>query len=240
VGDEKEGIRQPAKGVLDMMRLDDITKSYGAIKVIKNFSFNVEVKKLICVVGQSGCGKTTLLKVMALIAKPDQGSITIDGTKVNTLNETKLAELRSEKISYSFQEPLLIPYMSTIENLTEVIGAEKEHAVELLSRLGLSERINHKSSKLSTGEKKRVDIARALLRESRILIADEPLSNLDPSTGLEVMTLLREHAQNGGMVIYSSVQPSDARFADIIVDMSERTFINQNSPVKTTIEESCR
>jgi ABC-type lipoprotein export system ATPase subunit len=202
-----------------MIKLEGVSKSYGSIRVLENFSFDVEAGSSLCIVGRSGCGKSTLLKLVALIARPDRGSIVIEGRKVNGLNEAELEELRKEKIAYSFQEPLLIPYMTALENLTEIIGVQRERAVDMLSQLGLSDRLNHKPSKLSAGEKKRVDIARAVLRRSPVLVADEPLSNLDPSTGLKVMELLRAHAQNGGTVVYSSVEPSDAKFADSVINM---------------------
>ncbi len=205
-----------------MISLEGIHKSYGSIKVLENFSFNLEAGKSICIMGRSGCGKSTLLKVIALIAKPDRGNIIIDGKNVDEQNEAELEELRKDKIAYSFQEPLLIPYMTALENLTEILGAEKEKAAEMLSQLGLSDRLSHKPSKLSAGEKKRVDIARALLKKSALLVADEPLSNLDPTTGVKVMELLRTYTQNGGTVVYSSVEPSDAKFADIIINMSNK------------------
>jgi len=205
-----------------MISLEGIYKSYGSIKVLENFSFNLKSGKSICIMGRNGCGKSTLLKVIALIAKPDQGNIIIDGKNVDEQNEAELEELRKEKIAYSFQEPLLIPYMTALENLTEILGAEKEKAVEMLSQLGLSDRLSHKPSKLSAGEKKRVDIARALLKKSALLVADEPLSNLDPTTGVKVMEQLRTYIQNGGTVVYSSVEPSDAKFADIIINMSNK------------------
>ena len=207
-----------------MIRLESIHKSYGSIRVLENVSISIETGRVLCILGRSGCGKSTLLKVIALIAKPDQGNLTIDGKNVTGQNEAKIEELRKEKIAYSFQEPLLIPYMTAIENLTEVIGIQKEKAVELLSQLGLSDRLNHKPSKLSVGEKKRLDIARALLKDSAVLIADEPLSNLDPTTGLKVMELLRMHAHKGGTVVYSSVEPSDAKFADSIINMSNNKW----------------
>ncbi len=202
-----------------MIRLEDVSKSYGSIRVLENFTFEVEDSRSVCIVGRSGCGKSTLLKLVALIAKPDRGSILIDGREINRLKEAKFEELRKEKIAYSFQEPLLIPYMTALENLTEIIGVKRERSVEMLSQLGLADRLNHKPSKLSVGEKKRVDIARAVLRGTSILIADEPLSNLDPSTGLKVMELLKAHAQNGGTVVYSSVELSDSKFADNTIHM---------------------
>jgi putative ABC transport system ATP-binding protein len=202
-----------------MLKLEGVYKSYGAIRVLEDFSFEVEEAKSICIVGKSGCGKSTLLKIIALIAPPDGGRVLIDGREISGLRESELDAVRREKIAYSFQEPLLIPYMTALENLTEILGAEKEKAVEVLSKLGLSDRLGHMPSKLSVGEKKRVDVARAVLKGSALLVVDEPLSNVDPSTGLKVMELLRDHARNGGMVVYSSVEPSDARFADFVTKM---------------------
>jgi putative ABC transport system ATP-binding protein len=124
-----------------------------------------------------------------------------------------------DKISYSFQEPLLIPYLTVLENITSILSVSSERAVETLSNLGMMNRLRHKPSTLSVGEKKKVDIARAVLKGSSILIADEPLSNLDPSSSLKVMNLLKEHSQNGGTTIYSSVNETDARFADYIMHM---------------------
>jgi ABC-type lipoprotein export system ATPase subunit len=202
-----------------MIKLEGVSKSYGSIKVLEDFSFGVETSKSVCLVGRSGCGKSTLLKIVALIAKSDSGNVIIDGIDVNGLKDPELQTLRREKISYSFQEPLLMPYLTAVENLTEVIGVRRETAVEMLSKLGLSHRLKHKPSKLSVGEKKRVDIARALLRGSPILVADEPLSNLDPANGVEVMNLLKAYARKGGTVIYSTVEPSDAKFADNTITM---------------------
>lgn len=202
-----------------MLKLEGVYKSYGAIRVLENFSLDTEQAKSVCIVGRSGCGKSTLLKIIALIASPDKGQMWLNGTETSHLKEAELDVFRRDNVAYSFQEPLLIPYMSALENLTDIVGAEKENAVELLSQLGLSERLGHMPSKLSVGEKKRVDVARALLKGSSLLVADEPLSNLDPSTGVKVMELLNRHAKNGGTVVYSSVEPSDARFADYTISM---------------------
>ncbi len=202
-----------------MLKLDRVYKSFGSIKVLENFNFEVERGKSVCIVGRSGCGKSTLLKVIALIAAPDTGQVLLEGTEVNWWDETIVDAVRKEKIAYSFQEPLLVPYMTALENLTEVLGVGKVEAVDLLSELGLSDRLNHMPSKLSVGEKKRVDVARAILKGSKLLVADEPLSNLDPSTGLKVMNLLKAHSEKGGLVVYSSVEPSDVKFADFVINM---------------------
>ncbi len=202
-----------------MLKLDGVYKSYGAIRVLENFSFESEKAQSICIIGRSGCGKSTLLKVVALIVAPDKGVVLLDGVETSGLCESELGEIRREKVAYSFQEPLLIPYLTALENLTGVIGTRKEEAIEILCQIGLSDRLNHMPSRLSVGEKKRVDIARAVLKGSPLLVADEPLSNLDPSIGSKVMELLKTHTDKGGTVIYSSVEPSEAKFADCVVDM---------------------
>jgi ABC-type lipoprotein export system ATPase subunit len=219
VEDEKDGVGYLVEGVLVMLKLDGVYKSFGSIKVLENFSLEAEQGKSICIIGRSGCGKSTLLKIVALIASPDKGQMWLNGTETSRLSQAELDVLRADNVAYSFQEPLLIPYMSALENLTEIVGTRKENAVELLSQLGLSERLGHMPSKLSVGEKKRVDVARALLKGSLLLVADEPLSNLDPATGLKVMNLLKAHAESGGLVLYSSVEPLDAKFADFVINM---------------------
>jgi ABC-type lipoprotein export system ATPase subunit len=202
-----------------MIILKNVSKSYGSIKLLENFSLTVETGRVTCVLGRSGCGKSTLLKLMALIAKPDKGRVAIDGLEIDPLREAEIEEVRNKKIAYSFQEPMLIPYMTAIENVTEIVGVRRDTATDLLCQLGLSSRMSSESSKLSLGEKKRIDLARALLKGSTVLVADEPLSSIDPSTGLKVMELLKAFAKNERTVVYSSVEPSDAKFADIVINM---------------------
>lgn len=205
-----------------MIRLDGVYKYYGAIRVLQGIDLQVEEGKPLCVLGRSGCGKSTLLKVMALISKPDKGSMTVDGKEVSKMTVAEMDKARREKISYSFQEPLLIPYITALENVTEVTTAPREKAMEVLTQLGLGDRLNHRPTKLSGGEKKRVDVARAILRGTPILVADEPLSNLDPETGEKVMELLKEHADKGGILVYSSVEPSEAKFAAQVMNMDKK------------------
>lgn len=204
-----------------MLRLQDVWKSYGSIKALEGINIEVDYGHSLCVFGPSGCGKSTLLKLMALITLPDKGSISIDDTEVTKLPLKELEQVRRKNIAYSFQEPLLIPYLNAVENITEVVGVPKEEAVKILGELGLGERLNHRPGKLSVGEKKRVDIARAILRRSKILVADEPLSNLDPETGDKVMSLLRKHVSEGGLLVYSAVDPSESRYADIMLNLKK-------------------
>jgi ABC-type lipoprotein export system ATPase subunit len=204
-------------------RLEKIYKSYGAIKVLEGIDLSIEKGKSICLLGRSGCGKSTMLKVIAMLTRPDSGKIYIDDRDVTSMQQDELDVLRSSLIAYSFQEPLLLPYLTAIENITVPLGIEENRALEVLEQLGLKERASHKATKLSGGERKRVDIARALLRNCPILIADEPLSNLDPDSGEKVMELLDKHKEIGGMVIYSSVDPSAAEYADSVINMEKRS-----------------
>ena len=205
-----------------MIKLEGVYKNYGAIRVREAMDLHVEEGKPLCLLGRSGCGKSTLLKLVALITRPDKGILTIDGKDVTKISDPEMDELRREKVSYTFQEPLLIPYITALENVTEVTGAPKEKAVKVLTQLGLGDRLNHRPPKLSGGEKKRVDLARAILRGTPILIADEPLSNLDPETGEKVMELLKAHADKGGVLVYSSVEPSETKYASQVVNMEKK------------------
>lgn len=204
-----------------MIKLEGVSKSYGSVKVLQGMSLQVDQGRSLCILGRSGCGKSTVLKVIALITRPDSGSLYIDGKDVAKLTDSEVDGLRREKVAYTFQEPLLMPYLTALENVTAITGAPKERAAELLSRLGLKDRLGHRPAKLSGGEKKRADVARAILKGSPIMVADEPLSNLDPDTGSKVMELLRVHLEKGGVLVYSAVEPSETRFADGTVNMDK-------------------
>ena len=205
-----------------MIKLEGVYKNYGAIRVLESMDLQVEEGKPLCLLGRSGCGKSTLLKLLALITRPDKGMLLFDGKDVASMTDAQMDYERREKVSYTFQEPLLIPYITTLENVTEVTGAPREKAVRVLTELGLGDRLSHRPPKLSGGEKKRVDVARAILRGVLILVADEPLSNLDPETGEKVMGMLKAHAEEGGILVYSSVEPTETRFASQVVNMEKK------------------
>lgn len=205
-----------------MIELKGVYKNYGAIKVIESMSLRVESGTPLCLLGKSGCGKSTVLKLIALIARPDKGNLLINGQDTTTMTGAETDRLREENVAYSFQEPLLIPYITALENVTSVTRVSKERAIEVLTEMGLGSRLQHKPPKLSGGEKKRVDVARALLRGAPILVADEPLSNLDPETGEKVMAMLKAHVERGGTLVYSSVEPNDAKHASLVINMEKK------------------
>lgn len=202
-----------------MIRLENVFKSYGPIRVLEGMTLQVESGKSLCILGRSGCGKSTVLRLIALMTRPDRGGLYIDGRDVAEMTNADMEATRREKVAYTFQEPLLLPYLTALENVTLLTGPKKEDAVAVLKELGLGERLDQRPPKLSGGEKKRVDIARAVLKKSPILVADEPLSNLDPDSGARVMGFLTRHASRGGILVYSSVEPAQTKFADNVVEM---------------------
>lgn len=199
------------------LELKGVSKTFGSSNTIfKDIDFQVESKQIACVVGRSGCGKSTLLKILALITQPSSGSILMDD---HPLKDTDHSQLRRKLIAYSFQEPLLLPYLSAIDNIVSIIGTKKDIASKILTEVGLADRLNYKPTDLSVGERKRVDIVRAYLKGSPVLILDEPFSNLDPNAGTLILELIKDHARNDGIVIYSSVEPSETKFADVVLQM---------------------
>jgi iron(III) transport system ATP-binding protein len=206
-----------------LIELVDVYKSYGSVDVLEAISLKVEDGKIACVLGRSGCGKSTLLKIAALLMAPDRGRVSTSGLPDAVDNRTSEGNPRMN-IGYSFQEPLLMPYLNAVENVT--LGASgrsrdiEPEAEELLKTLGLSARLKHRPSKLSVGEKKRVDLARALVRKPRLLVADEPFSNLDPNSASLVRSLLGELADSGGTVLYSAVEPSHSTNADFVIKLA--------------------
>ena len=204
-----------------MLQLEGVCKFFGAIRVIEGRNLKVDRGTSLCLLGPSGSGKSTLLKLMALIARPDKGSVVVDGISTVGMNQDDLDRLRAKKISYSFQEPLLIPYLNALENVVDVLGADVQKAKEIMSVLGLADRLNHPPSKLSGGEKKRVDLARAMLKESPIILADEPYSFIDPETADKIANAFNEFTDKSRTLVYTAVDPNHARFADMSLDLSK-------------------
>jgi ABC-type lipoprotein export system ATPase subunit len=209
-----------------MLTATNLSKSFGSIKAVRNVSLQVKNGAAACIVGRSGCGKSTLLKIIGLLIRADKGEVMIDQISATRSDGSNLQKLR-QAIGYSFQEPLLFPYLNALENITAiVIQTHKSPRFEIssearktLSRLGLSQRLTHRPSKLSVGEKKRVDLARALVKNPRLLIADEPFSNLDLETSGLVVELFREYVRDGGTLVYSSTDTRDSKFADLTYRM---------------------
>ncbi|MBD8389424.1 ABC transporter ATP-binding protein [Dysgonomonas sp. BGC7] len=169
-----------------MIKVEGITKSFGSLKVLKGINLEVKQGEVISIVGASGAGKTTLLQIIGTLDKADKGSVFINNINVSKLNDSKLSDFRNRNIGFVFQFHQLLPEFTALENvmIPALIGKAKEsqaktRAKELLDMLGLTERIDHKPNELSGGEKQRVAVARALVNNPAVILADEPSGSLD-------------------------------------------------------------
>lgn len=169
-----------------MIKASGISKNYGSLQVLKNINLTVNKGELVTLVGPSGAGKSTLLQIIGTLDKPDTGTVNIAGTDIEKLKEKQLAEFRNKHIGFVFQFHHLLPEFTALENVcipAFIKGtSESESAArakELLNYLNLSHRYNHKPSELSGGEQQRVAVARAMMNDAELILADEPSGNLD-------------------------------------------------------------
>jgi len=169
-----------------MIEVKEIEKSYGSLQVLKKVSLTIENNKVVTIVGPSGAGKSTLLHLIGTLDKPDRGEVIIDGVNLNQLNDDKLAEFRNRHIGFVYQFHHLLPEFTALENVAMpalIAGKSKKEAFaranELLDFLKLGDRVGHKPAQLSGGEQQRVSVARALMNNPELILADEPSGNLD-------------------------------------------------------------
>ncbi len=176
-----------------MISVRNVSKSFGTLKVLKDISLDVGQGEIVSIVGASGAGKTTLLHVIGSLDKPDGGEITIHGQELIRMNDRRLADFRNRHIGFIFQFHHLLPEFTALENVcipAYIAGqsrkAAESRATELLTFLGLSERLTHKPAELSGGEQQRVAVARALVNNPDVILADEPSGNLDSASASEL------------------------------------------------------
>lgn len=179
-----------------MIKLRNITKSFGTLQVLKGIDIDIAKGEVVSIVGPSGAGKTTLLQIMGTLDKADTGTIEIDGTDISQLSQKALSRFRNQKIGFVFQFHQLLPEFTALENvmIPAFIGGmgrseARKRASELLAFMGLTERANHKPSELSGGEKQRVAVARALVNNPAVVMADEPSGSLDSKNKEELHRL---------------------------------------------------
>ncbi len=179
-----------------MVKGFDISKKYGSLAVLRNVSLEVLKGEIVTIVGASGAGKTTLLHILGTIDKADSGTITIDNINVSQLSDSAKARFRNKHIGFVFQFHHLLPEFTALENAflpALIAGKPKSKAIEkakdILTYLGVGERLEHKPSQLSGGEQQRVAVARALVNEPAVILADEPSGNLDSENARELHKL---------------------------------------------------
>jgi putative ABC transport system ATP-binding protein len=210
----------------------NVTKIYGAgrtaVKAVDNVSFSVDNGELVLLMGPSGSGKTTLLTLISGLLKPTSGNIKIDGIEITRLSQKELARLRLEKIGFIFQHFNLLTALTALENVMVPLiikgmreSEARKKAASLLKDFGLEDRMDHKPEDLSGGEQQRVAVARAVITDPNIIIADEPTANLDSEKGREVMKLISSMVKRGKAAIIASHDPRVEKFANRILYMED-------------------
>jgi lipoprotein-releasing system ATP-binding protein len=203
-----------------MIKTSGITKAYGSLKVLKGIDIAIAEREVVSIVGASGAGKTTLLQIIGTLDSPDTGNVFYNGTDISRLKGKALAAFRNSNIGFVFQFHQLLPEFSALENVcipAFIAGKSKSEAekkaVELLSFLNLSERLDHKPSELSGGEQQRVAVARALVNNPSVILADEPSGNLDTENKNELHKLFFKLRDTFGQTII--IVTHDRQLADM-------------------------
>jgi lipoprotein-releasing system ATP-binding protein len=216
-----------------MIKATGIEKSFGSLKVLKGVDMNISKAEVVSIMGASGAGKSTLLQILGTLSTPDAGSLIIDGVDVLKLDSKALAEFRNLRLGFVFQFHHLLPEFTALENVVipaYIAGRTKKEAEqrarELLTDMGLGERLTHKPSELSGGEQQRVAIARALINEPAVLFADEPSGNLDSKTKEEIHRLFFDlRDKYGQTVVIVTHDPDLAAMCDRSLIMVDGNFV---------------
>ena len=216
-----------------MLTATNIIKNYGILPVLRGVDINISKGEIVSIVGSSGAGKSTLLHILGTLDKADNGSVSLKGTQYRDLNGRKLSAFRNKNIGFVFQFHHLLPEFTALENVCIpglIAGGKKkeiiDHATKLLTTLGLANRLENKPTQLSGGEQQRVAVARALINQPAIIMADEPTGNLDSSNAKELHKLfieLREKFNQTFLIVTHNEEL--AQMSDRILHMKDGRII---------------
>ncbi len=218
-----------------MICLENVVKTYrtrrGDVAALKDINLRIEKSEFVVICGPSGSGKTTLLMTIAAMLHPTSGTVSVEQNNLYAMSVQARARFRAENIGFVFQMFHLVPYLNILENILlaggTVAGNNKNaKALELIEKFGLSGRNHHKPAELSAGEKQRTAIARALLNNPKIILADEPTGNLDTENATSVLGYLSEFHKAGGTVILATHGSEAERFADRIINLHNGKIAN--------------
>ena len=222
-----------------MIEASNIQKSYDNLNVLKGVELNIKKGEIVSIVCKSGAGKSTLLHILGTLDKPDNGSLSINGVDINSLSEKELASFRNNQIGFVFQFHHLLPEFTALENVCIPAYIQRksekeavERATHLLTKLGLEDRLTHKPSQLSGGEQQRVAVARALMNEPAVILADEPSGNLDTDTSHDLHELffrLRDEMQQTFIIVTHNQE---------LAKMSDRTLVMKDGEIINNIINS--
>jgi lipoprotein-releasing system ATP-binding protein len=216
-----------------MIDTKGITKSFGSLQVLKGIDLHIDKGEVVSIVGPSGAGKTTLLQIIGTLDRPDSGSVRVDGIDTTTLSQKQLSDFRNRHIGFVFQFHQLLPEFTAIENImipAYIAGtpnkAARQRAEELLGFMGLSDRATHKPSELSGGEKQRVAVARALVNNPAVILADEPSGSLDSKNKAELHQLFFDLRDRFGQTFVIVTHDEQlARLTDRTIQMRDGLLV---------------
>ncbi len=222
-----------------MIELRDITKSFGALQVLKGISLHINKGEVVSIVGPSGAGKTTLLQIMGTLDNADHGEIIINGKDVGRMSQREQAHFRNRNIGFVFQFHQLLPEFTALENvmIPAMIARKpqkeaKRRALELLEYLGLKDRANHKPGELSGGEKQRVAVARALVNEPSVILADEPSGSLDSKNKSELHQLFFDLREQFGQTFVIVTHDEElARTTDRTIHIKDGEVVDETTGI---------
>ncbi|GML74261.1 GTPase [Campylobacter jejuni] len=213
----------------ELIKINNLNKEFGKVKALNNINLSVYKGEWLAIMGPSGSGKSTLLNILSLMDTPSSGEYILDNENLEQMDEEQKITLRREKIGLVFQQFHLIPYLNALENvmLSQYYhsSVDEEDAKMVLEKVGLSHRLTHLPSQLSGGEQQRVCIARALINNPELLLADEPTGNLDEANEQIVLQTLQKLKNEGKTIVLITHNPDLAKFAD-------RTLILQHGVLK--------
>jgi len=219
-----------------MIRLQDITKVYSMgkreLEVLRGISLTIEMGELVAIMGPSGSGKTTMLNIIGCLDKPTSGDYYLEDREVSHLSSNELAQIRGQKVGFIFQTFNLLPRLSALANVELGMryagGSDRQHAMEALARVGLSDRANHRPTELSGGEQQRVAIARALVKNPPLILADEPTGNLDSRSGEEIISILTTlHAEQGITLLLITHEANIAHHCQRIIHLKDGQVVSE-------------
>ncbi|MDF1556922.1 MAG: ABC transporter ATP-binding protein [ANME-2 cluster archaeon] len=214
--------------VIDVIDVIDVKKSYNRggmeIPILNGIDLTIRTGEFLAIMGPSGSGKSTLMNMIGCLDRPTQEIVIVNGKDIHKISDNELARLRGQEIGFVFQTFNLIPRMTAIQNVELPTYANKKNgsnyhdrAKELLEMVGLEDRMDHKTTELSGGQCQRVTIARALVNDPMLILADEPTGNLDSKTSVEIMKLFSDLHARGRTIVMITHDPDIAKYADRVV-----------------------
>jgi putative ABC transport system ATP-binding protein len=226
---------------MSLVQTENLTKIYGSgettVTALDHVNFHVKAGEFVAVMGPSGCGKSTLLHLLGGLDRPSEGSVSLDGTAIADMQDDALTRLRRRKMGFIFQFFNLIPVLNAVENASLPVTLDgvkpseaKKRATTWLERFGLGDRLASRPDQLSGGQQQRVAVARALVGEPALILADEPTGNLDTRSGDEIASLLREVTKKyGRTVVMVTHDPRIAAYADRIVFLKDGKVVDETN-----------